>query len=480
MTEKLYEKIEEALRANRSDYTETDVHSRYKVKNNKYKRILIHNAPYIITCDEVDKLRCLEKQSIIIEDGIIRSVFPADTGDEEKGNFDLVYDAGKRGGVVITPGFINAHSHPPMYLMRSAMMLDEGESVDKTIAAFPSWEQAMTEEDYTFSSIGDITEQQKGGITTTLSHFSSYYPLEYTARATRHNVINALSVASSVHPQNSPDLIKKMFKENETDRSQLAICFHYLYKANAKVLKEVKKLMDRYGLILTCHMAESKEVVEKCIQKHGLREVGTLEKYGLLNNRTIVSHSIYVTDSEIKKLVKNKVGIVHLPTSNVIHKSGTFPLWKFHDAGGHDSIALGTDGVVSKNRLDLLSEAYQTRVTHLYLRTVKFGSLFKMMTINGAKALNIHDRGRIVPGMKADLAFWKIRDRGFVPYDEKNPITLLGNLITHGGRSVRDLMIDGKFIVKNRRHQYVNESKLLAMLQKAHMQMRKRREEKKK
>jgi 5-methylthioadenosine/S-adenosylhomocysteine deaminase len=405
---------------------------------------------------------------------MISAVLPAEKVSGK--NFDLVYDAGKRGGVVITPGFINAHSHPPMYLMRSAMMLDEGESIDETIAAFPSWEQAMTEEDYTFSSIGDLTEQQKSGITTTLSHFSSYDPLEYATRLTRHNLINALSVASSVHPENSPELIRKKLKENKNDKSKLAVCFHYLYKASPKVLKEVKDLMEEHGLILTFHMAESKEVAQKCLEKHGMREVETMEKYGLLNNRTIVSHSIYITDSEVKKMVKNKVGVVHLPTSNVIHKSGTFPLWKFFDAGGKETVALGTDGVVSKNRLDLLSEAYQARITHLYSRTVKFGALFKMMTNNGAKVLNMPDRGKIIPGMKADLSFWKIRDRGFVPYDEKNPMTLLGNLITHGGRSVRDLMINGKFVIKNRRHQYVNESKLLGMLQESHMKMRKRRE----
>ena len=83
-----------------------------------------------------------------------------------------------RGGIVVTPGLINAHAHPPMYLLRSAMMLDEGESMDETIAAFPAWEQSMTEEDYTFSAIGDITEQQKAGITTTLSHFAVYWPIE--------------------------------------------------------------------------------------------------------------------------------------------------------------------------------------------------------------------------------------------------------------------------------------------------------------
>lgn len=468
---KLLQKIKNAVKA-QPFADDKDEHSRFQHNNKKNQDILIHNIPFTFTCDEKEKLRCFTDYSIIIKGDTIQEFLPSKKVEGKK--FDLVYDAGKRGGIVVTPGFINTHSHPPMYLMRSAMMLDEGESIDETIAAFPQWEQSMSDVDYAYSSIGDITEQQKSGITTTLSHFSSYAPLEVAARATKQNIINAVSVASSVHPENSPELIKKLLEDRQESVSQLAICFHYIYKAKPAVLKEVQKLSEQYDLLVTCHMAESPGVAVKCKEKHGLGEINTLEKFGLLNNRMIVSHSIYVSDKDISKMIKNHVGVVHLPTSNVIHKSGTFPLWKFRDRDGGQFLSLGTDGVVSKSRLDLLSEAYQTRITHLYSRTIKFGSLFKMMTVNSARILNIPDRGRIMPGMKADLAFWKLKDRGFIPFDQKNPMTILGNLITHGGRMVRDLMINGQFVIKGRYHQLINESKLLEILQKRHMEMRKR------
>ncbi len=468
---KLLQKIKNAVKA-QPFADDKDEHSRFQHNNKKNQDILIHNIPFTFTCDEKEKLRCFTDYSIIIKGDTIQEFLPSKKVEGKK--FDLVYDAGKRGGIVVTPGFINTHSHPPMYLMRSAMTLDEGESIDKTIAAMPLWERAMSNADYAFSTVGDLTEQQKGGITTTLSHFAVYSPIEAAARATKQNIINAVSVASNSHPENSPELIREILRKKEYSESHLAIALHYVHRANARILKEIKELSDKHNLLFTCHMAESKKVERKCVAKHGKREVEMLEKYGLLSNRAIVSHSIYVTEKEIKKLVANKVGIVHLPTSNVIHKSGTFPLWKFRDFGGSKFLSLGTDGVVSKSRLDLLSEAYQTRITHLYSRTIKFGSLFKMMTVNGARVLNMPDRGRIMPGMKADLAFWKLKDRGFVPFDQKNPMTLLGNLITHGGRMVRDLMINGQFIIKGRRHQLINESKLLEILQKRHMEMRKR------
>ncbi len=474
----ILQKLAEALTPGAGDETYDRRHSRHQHHRDGYQRVLIHNARFLFTCDAADHIQILENHSIAIEGGTIAAVEPA--ADFSPTDFDLVYDAGKRGGTIITPGFINTHAHPPMYLMRSAMMLDEGERIDETIASMPRWERAMEEEHYAIAAIGDITEQQKYGITTTLSHYGVFWPIEYAALLTKHHIINALSAVSNTHPENSPALIRQLVAEkNARYTTRPAIALHYLYKASGEALDEIKKIIDEHGLLFTCHMAESEEVARKCVETHGLREVALLEKHGLLNERAIVSHAIYVTDDEIAKLARNRVGIAHLPTSNVIHKSGTFPFWKFEDAGGFPYLSLGTDSVVSKSRLDLLTEAYQTRITHLYERTVKFGSLFKMMTTNAGRVLHESARGRLAPGAKADIAFWKLKDRGTIPYDEASPITLIGNLVTHGGRTVRDLMIDGRFVIRDRRHVFIDESQLLSAIQEAHMAMRKRVESKK-
>jgi len=447
-------------------------HSRYSARTSDYRTVLIHNIPFLFTCNEQDHTTILEHHSIAIKDGTITDVLPAEKIDQK--NFDLVYDAGKRGGIVVTPGLVNTHTHPPMYLMRSAMMLDEGEGVDETIAAMPKWERAMEDEHFTIAAISDITEEQKHGITATLSHYGVFMPIEHAAALTQQNIVNALSVVSNSHPENTPALMYDLLEKRDSFTSIVAASLHYLYKADAPVLDQIYKMIDQYGILFTCHLAESEMVAEKCFEKHGMYEIDLLEKHGLLNENTVVSHVIHVSDDDIQKIARSHVGVSHLPTSNIIHKSGTFAFWKFEEAGALPYLSLGTDSVVSKSRLDILTEAYQTRITHLYDRTVKFSSLFKMMTTNGARVLHEPLRGKIVHGHKADLCFWKLKDRGFVPYDETNPITLLGNIITHGGRYVRDLMINGKFIIKDRKHLLVDESRLLEETQRAHMQMRER------
>ena len=163
-----------------------------------------------------------------------------------------------------------------------------------------------------------------------------------------------------------------------------------------------------------------------------------------------------------------------MPTSNKIHRSGEFKYNLFKKFGAGDQIALGTDSVISKNSLDLLSEALQARIMHQHLERVMYEDLFKMMTAQAAAVLKLGKVGKILPGYKADLAFWKLRDRGFMPYNEKNPVSLVGNMITHGGRNIRDLMINGEFIISNRIHNLINESELMLALQEAHMKLRKR------
>src|SRR3989338_8108533 len=108
----------------------------FRTKKNRYylachakspERILIKGVPYIITANEHDEIEILENQSVYIEGAEIKEVFQGVSSLVHIKDIDLMYDASDRGGIVLTPGFINAHAHPTMYLMRSAMLLDYGQ-----------------------------------------------------------------------------------------------------------------------------------------------------------------------------------------------------------------------------------------------------------------------------------------------------------------------------------------------------------------
>ncbi len=468
--------LADALKDEASYLLERQKHTRYQQlcpPSKVPRRILIHGAAFLITEDAKDNLKMLERHSIYIVDGIIKEVFPMGKKKIPESKIDLIYDASKRSGVVVTPGFINAHAHPPMYLLRSSMTLDKGNIIDQVVK-MAKLEGKMHMDDFTLGAVGDFTEEQKFGITTTLSHYAVFDAVEEAAKMTRHNVINAVSAVSNSHPENTPEMVEKILKNRKKYFSTPAISIHYLHKATPKQLAHIKRLITKYNVLFTLHAAETEQWALACVDRFGKRTIGALVDHGLATPNTILSHSVHVDEEEIKLIKKHKIGIVHLPTSNKLHRSGEFKYPLFVKHGAEKQIALGTDSVISKNNLDLLSEALQARIMHQDTMRVMYEDLFKMMTSQAAKVLQLGKVGRILPGYRADLAFWKLRDRGFIPYNEKQPLSLVGNMITHGGRNIRDLMINGEFVITNRLHNFVNESKLLSELQASHTRMRKR------
>lgn len=435
------------------------------------RSILIKDGSYLITAVENDDVEVQVGKSILIEDGVITDIVQAGKETAWLNTVDVVYDAGLRGGIVITPGLINAHAHPPMYLLRSTTLLrNDHATTEESLEIARAIEQAMTSDDQTISALGDFTEQQKMGTTTVLSHYHTPQATRTAAKQAHIRLVDAVSAASKTDPAANMARVLPTLTQGD-DMITPAITVHTLSQVTMAELQAIQQLLVTHPhLLLTMHCAETDQEVAAVVAKHGKRPVAILHAAGLLSKRLILSHAVHFTDSEIKLLVQQQVGIVHLPTSNRIHRSGQFNYATFFNLRGHHRIALGTDSVISKSKLDIVSEALQSKIMHQdTAHPVRYDTLFKMMTINGARVLGLeHELGKIAVGYKADLAFWKLKNRDFIPYDTTHPETLIGNFITHGGTNPRDLMVNGKFVISNRRHNLVDESRLLADLQQHH------------
>ncbi|MFA6524889.1 MAG: amidohydrolase family protein [Patescibacteria group bacterium] len=438
------------------------------------RKILIHGIPFLITINENEKLEVVSGRSILIEDGVIVKVLKAtELSFVDLTEIDLIYDAELGGGIVVTPGLVNAHAHPPMYLLRSTLTFSEA-NLEKTLKGMARLEGKMTEDDFFLGAVGDFTEQQKFGISTTLSHYGVFEPIDDAGKLTGHEVINAVSAVSNSHPENTPAMVERYLKNKAKYHTEPAIAIHEPHKASPAIFKKVRLLQKKYNALFTIHVAETKESLEKSMKKFGEHPVKVLDRFGLLNPRTMMSHVVHVGREDVELIQKRRVGVVHLPTSNLLHRSGQFDYPLFHKIKATKQIALGTDSVVSKNRLDLLTEALQTKTMHQNKKIVPYSDLFNMITAQGAKLLGLPKVGKILPGYRADIAFWKLQDRGFLPYNSNDPKTLVSNMITYGGRNIRDLMINGNFVISNRKHNFINETSLLTQLQQAHMKLRKR------
>lgn len=434
------------------------------------RSVLIDNATYCLTADRHDQVQYLRNQSVLIEGDTITKILPASKVGKLRQQVDLVYDGNVRGGIVLLPGFVNAHAHPPMYLLRSTTLLHNHQATtEEALQIARKVERAMSVADQTIAALGDFTEQQKFGTTTVLSHYHTPVATTTAAKQAGIRLVDAVSVASRTDPKASLATAAKAKPDG--------ITIHTLERVTMAELKKVAVFMRTHPkLLLTIHCGETVTEVEAIIRKHQLRPVEVLAKAGVLSRRLVLSHAVQFTTDEIQLLAKYQVGIVHLPTSNRLHKSGQFQYGNYVVAGLGKRIALGTDSVISKSKLDLVSEAFQSKLMHQDTHhPATYEELFLMLTAQGADVVGLGKKvGKILPGYKADLTMWKLKDRMFMPFDPKQPETLLGNFITHGGYTARDVMINGRFVITGRRHNLVNESELLSKLEQHHQALRKR------
>ena len=172
---------------------------------------------------------------------------------------------------------------------------------------------------------------------------------------------------------------------------KVSVAPHSPYTVNEQNLVKAKKLAKQYNTIYQIHVAESKEEFENSIGKHGLSPIGYLDKIGVLDEKTVLIHCVWLTDEDIQIIAQRNCSVVHCPLSNLKLGSGIAPIAKLLEAGV--TVALGTDGSASSNRLDIWEAG---KIAGLLQKGINCNptivpakQIIKMMTVNGMKVLGL-------------------------------------------------------------------------------------------
>ena len=86
----------------------------------------------------------------------------------------------------------------------------------------------------------------------------------------------------------------------------------------------------------------------------GLTPIEVLDKYGVVDESTVIIHGVWLKDSEIKLLGEKGGNLVYCPSSNMFLADGitNIPLMKKSGV----RIGLGSDGACSNNRISVFEE----------------------------------------------------------------------------------------------------------------------------
>lgn len=372
--------------------------------------------------------------------------------------FDEVINAENR---VVMPGLINSHGHAAMTLLRSyADDLPLKEWLEKK--CWPI-EDEMTEEDVFWGSMLAIVEMLKSGTTT---FCDMYFHMDSVAEAVENSGIRAVLSRGMVgFPPKGERIIEDtrrfIYKWHGAADGRITTTLgpHSPYTCPPEYLRRVVQLSGELDKPIQIHLSETFSEVDECNEKYGLSPIALMKELGILSRPTLAAHCVHVDASDIEILAKYNVHVAHNPKSNQKLGSGIAQVSEMLKAS--IIVGLGTDGAASNNNLDMFEELRSASLIHKGAAqdplVISAQTALEMATLNGAKALFLEDKlGTFQEGALADLIMLDYRMPYFFPRHD-----LVSQLVYAGkSEAVTDVMVDGQFLVRNRKCLTLNEDQI--------------------
>jgi 5-methylthioadenosine/S-adenosylhomocysteine deaminase len=428
---------------------------------NKIEADLLISGDFVLTFNEGKEI--LEKGAVAVTgDGIVAVGETSRLAEEIEAK--EVLDAS---GCLVMPGLINLHTHAAMSCFRGlADDLPLQEWLHEHI--FPAEAAYVSEENVYWATLLAVVEMIKSGTTT---FCDGYFYEDGAARAVAASGIRAVlgqGVVDFPAPGVPDPRINLKAAEafvfrwqGKSSRLMPSIFCHSPFTCSPATLIGAKDICREHEVLYQIHLAETRTELEETLQRYGHRPVHHLANLGLLDAQTICHHAVIINDEEIELLAHSGVGVSHNPESNMKLASGVAPLPKMLTAGV--KVGLGTDGCASNNNLDIFQEMDTAAKLHkVHQGDPALSSALQvaaMATKGGAAALGMTQvLGSLEPGKKADLIVIDLNQPHLTPMYE--PCSHL--VYAARGADVRDVVIDGSIIMRERRLLDVDEQEVMA------------------
>jgi 5-methylthioadenosine/S-adenosylhomocysteine deaminase len=392
-----------------------------------------------------EQFTCQKDKFIGIRDGRIACI--ADTCPE--GDWGEHYD-GRHG--LLMPGFVNAHSHAPMVMLRGYA---ENLPLDRWLneRVFP-FEDKFTEEAISAATTLACAEMLRFG---TVSFSDMYFFCQSMAKAIlssgiKCNLSRGLTVFSDKDYQqleayqDNLDLLQNYHGMGD-GRLLVDLCIHGEYTTTPKVVEAVANHAKKAGVRVHIHLSETKKEHEECKARHGMTPAAYFEKLGLFDQPTTAAHCVWIEGEDFDILKRNGVTVASNPVSNMKLASGFAPVPQMLDA--KINVALGTDGCASNNNLNIMQDLYLFALLYKGVTgdptVITPAQALSAATVNGFRAQGRMDCGSIAVGNKADLI---VLDTD-VPSMYPDIDTACNVVYAAQGSDVKLTMVDGKILYKD-------------------------------
>ncbi len=405
------------------------------------------SAPWIIPVDSKQKV--LTEHSFAIANGKIIDILPTKEATAKYQNVETINYPNH----VLLPGFVNAHAHTPMVLLRG---IGDALPLKNWLEDYiwPAEKNLMSEEFIRDGMQLGIAEMLLNGTTCFSEH---YFLPEISATVTQETGMRAVI---GIEAFNDNYALGKSLIDSSSPMLSFAYAPHSPYMVDDAGFKKILSCCKSHPAPIHIHLHESMSEITNSLKQYNKTPIARLHELGIFDEHVIAVHMVHCNTDDLNLLRGRPCHIVTCPDSNLKLASGICNINDFHAASLN--VAVGTDGAASNNDLDMLAEARNASLLNKALNSdpclTSANTTLEMLTINGAKALGLEQHiGSLEVGKSADFVAWDVAQLNSFPRHD-----LVAQIVFAAASSqVTDVWVNGVRLLKDRQFTKLSMPELL-------------------
>jgi guanine deaminase len=396
-------------------------------------------------------------------------------------------------GLLVLPGFVNAHYHSHDVLAKGT--LEEVPLEQWRLYALPAQYPPRSVAEVRARTLLGALECLRSGMTT-VQDMLTLYPFDPRHLDTVIETYESLGIrvvfamqygdrkgldtvpfwkdvfpaelhsqlSSAAEPEKNFDILQvfedSCLKAPQRPRVHWALGPSAPERCTPALMARTMELARRYRIPVFSHLYESKGMALQArheLGRYGGSLIRRLHAEGALGPEMNFAHSVWLAPDEVELLAETGAGTVLNLQGNLKMKCGIPPIRQMMTSGVR--IALGCDNCSCSDAQNMFASmklfSLLATVSDVIKGPPPAVPALKAATEGGAAAVGLAGQiGRIAPGMKADLTFIDLADPSFVPLN--SVARQLVNI--EAGRAVRHVMVDGNWVLRDRRVTTVDEA----------------------
>ena len=363
-------------------------------------------------------------------------------------------------GCVITPGLINAHQHLTGDPLARSCIPDDLPPGSSIFDWSVPLHGAHTGDDDELSAILTSSESALNGVTTLVEAGTVAHPERVAAGMRRVGIRGTVGtwgwdVEAGPFAAPADEVLDRQravldaFPPGGQVTGWVTLVGHSL--ASDALLGGAAELARARGAGLTMHMSPTSSDPDVYLARTGRRPLVHLDELGVLGANLLLAHAVWLDDAEVECLLRTATAVAYCPWAYLRLGQGVTRRGRHAEIvrrGGR--VALGCDATNAGDQLDVLRCAALAAglAKDTAVDPTAFGAhdALELATIKGAEAIGMAaEIGSIEPGKRADLVVHATTGPQWWPRGD----TILQLVWSTDGRSVRDVIVDGRIVVRD-------------------------------